>query len=146
MFIEADAKWLKSRLFAYLLISRHNSLQRGFGKSGTIWAPELSQNISQLLFFIPLLHDLFSVTFGRASIGKGDPFRKNFLFRLRQYERFFVGNISNNLENRDLHYSSFSTFNRLIFIVSSSETLGRFSSLYIFSIGYHQTGPFPLFP
>lgn len=39
MFISITAKWLEYWISAYLLISCHNSLQRGFGKSGTIWAP-----------------------------------------------------------------------------------------------------------
>lgn len=51
------------------------------------------------------------------------------------------------LSNLKLSYNNFSnSISNFSFKPFNSILEGRLSSLYIFSIGYHQTGPFPLLP
>ena len=51
------------------------------------------------------------------------------------------------LSNLKLSYNNFSnSISNFSFKSFNSISEGRLSSLYIFSIGYHQTGPFPLLP
>ena len=75
---------LNTGFFAYLLISRHNSLRRGFGKSGTIWAPQTFLEYLSIIKFVPFLSGFFNVTFGRASIGRGSPLPKWFCWEASQ--------------------------------------------------------------
>lgn len=49
--------------------------------------------------------------------------------------------------NRHYHNNMLSSsFRKVCFIASSSLSLGLLQSEYIFSLGYYQTGPLPLFP
>ena len=69
------------------------------------------------------------------------------LNHLPSVELVIPGALFNQLHIPILFYNSFSISPlSFLFMSSNSDSVGRQSSLYIFSIGYHQTGPTPLFP